>query len=421
MPSSGLSATRHLLLHARQLSWKARSKQRSVAPGAYNVFTVLGIREQEVKHTALLADLLDPDGSHGLGAVFLRAFLKLVGLPAPAAAAWRVSCEESHQYGRWDIALHGQAAGRPVLLIIENKINAAEGYQQLDRYVKAAHEHAEAYAPTDVWLIFLTPDGRSAESCRQPNGACLLTWSYHQHIHAWLTACLPPARAHARLHHVLVQYLDLLTDYHNQHVQQSLSEQLAHHLLQHDLLTEAATIQDALVQARIELQLLFWQDLEQQLRQANLPLAEEVDGYYSRKHVTDCYRKSRVTRNYGIAIELLRQERDHKQLVLCLDVDRELSFGVYLFQHGAVKTATDFRRSKFGQPQLQQFAEALHLPFEPADQLLLALPLKSYPLQFLPFELETMRQLAQPAERQAISKKLALEAKRLYTKFVTGR
>lgn len=311
--------------------------------------------------------------------------------------------------------------GRPALVLIENKINAAEGHRQLDRYLQAAREHAEAYAPADTWLIFLTPDGRSAESCRQPNGALLLNWSYHEHIRAWLMACLPHACPNTRLHPVLVQYLDLLTTYHTQHVRQSLSEQLAHHLLQHDLLTEAAAVQDALVQARIELQLLFWQDLEQQLHQAGLPLAKEVDGYYSHRHVTDCYRKSRVGRNYGIAIELLRQERDHKQLLLCLDVDRDLSFGIYLFQRGEAKTATDFRRSKFGRDQLLQFAEALQVPFEPEEQLLLAPPLKSCKLQFLPFELTDMQRLAQPAERQALIKKLALETKRLYTKFSAMR
>jgi hypothetical protein len=49
---------------------------------------------------------------------------------------------------------------------------------------------------------------------------------------------------------VLHQYLDLLTDYHNLHVQQMLSKRLASHLVQHNLLAEADAIQDALIMGR---------------------------------------------------------------------------------------------------------------------------------------------------------------------------
>ncbi|MGI4886179.1 MAG: PD-(D/E)XK nuclease family protein [Janthinobacterium lividum] len=410
-------AAHRLLTHAQLHYQKAQAQQLVVSDEAYNIFTVLGIREQEVKHTALLADLLNPYGQHGLGAVFLSSFLKQAAVPTRSPAAWRVTSEENHSYGRWDIALHGQIAGRPALILIENKINAAEGHRQLDRYLQAAQEHEGAYAPADTWLIFLTPDGRAAQSCRQSNGACLLTWSYHCDIRNWLTALLPRTQPNPALHHVLRQYLDLLTEYHNHNVQQTLSGNLANHLIQHNLLAEAEAIRDALVQARIELQLLFWQELEQQLLYYKLPVVAETTYKYSRERITDCYRKSRKSRGYGIAIELLRRDRDQKQLLLWIELGKHtIGFGVYLCERDQFKSAADFRRGRFGRDQLQQFVDNLGLAIE-SDGALLYPPLTQCPMRFVPFELADMQQLAQHPVRLALVKAIALETKRLFTKF----
>lgn len=42
----------------------------------YNIFNVLEINEKEVIMCRLLADLLDPEGQHGCGILFLKSFLK---------------------------------------------------------------------------------------------------------------------------------------------------------------------------------------------------------------------------------------------------------------------------------------------------------------------------------------------------------
>jgi hypothetical protein len=180
---------------------------------------------------------------------------------------------------------------------------------------------------------------------------------------------------------------------------------------------KAYTLRDALVQARIELQLLFWQELEQEMRRLKLTLALELSDHYCRERITDCYRKARSTRFYGIAIELLHQARDQKQLVLYVEMSKHtIEFGVYFYQQGHYKSATDLRRSKFGRDQLQQFTDQLGLAVE-ADGALLNPPLAKCPLPFVSFELEAMQRLAQPAERLTLIKAVAQEAKKLYAKF----
>ncbi len=45
---------------------------------SFNLFEAIGVVAQEVKHSNFLAFLLDPSGTHGLGEVFLKRFLKRV-------------------------------------------------------------------------------------------------------------------------------------------------------------------------------------------------------------------------------------------------------------------------------------------------------------------------------------------------------
>ena len=43
----------------------------------FNIFNTLGLRTEEVRlHSAFLAELLNPQGTHGLSSLFLEAFLK---------------------------------------------------------------------------------------------------------------------------------------------------------------------------------------------------------------------------------------------------------------------------------------------------------------------------------------------------------
>ena len=48
----------------------------------FNVFNTIGLRTEEVRlHSAFIAELLNPQGMHGLSSQFLEAFLKILGYP----------------------------------------------------------------------------------------------------------------------------------------------------------------------------------------------------------------------------------------------------------------------------------------------------------------------------------------------------
>lgn len=187
----------------------AAERQRTAA--SFNIFRVLGVDYDEVRtHSALLADLLDPKGSHAQGTLFLEGFLTLCGqeyrelampLDGISLDGWRVETEKSTTQGLLDIVVSSRSHG--VLLVIENKIWAGEQPQQLARYDRWLHEQVSF--PKRA-LVYLTPDGRTSIT---HDGAVYFSLSYRDHILPWLDESLVMIEA-PRLKETLYQYLDVL-------------------------------------------------------------------------------------------------------------------------------------------------------------------------------------------------------------------
>jgi hypothetical protein len=107
---------------------KTELKQTNRVHGSlFNPFQFVGIGE--TTHSALLGDLLDPQGSHGQGKLFLESFLNLLDVPNPAEGKWIVTVE----LGRIDILLRRLKPSS--VIIVENKSNfAIDRPNQLYRY-----------------------------------------------------------------------------------------------------------------------------------------------------------------------------------------------------------------------------------------------------------------------------------------------
>src|SRR4051794_25880711 len=93
------------------------------AEGNFNLFSILRQEHDEVHlHSAFIAELLNPRGSHGRGCVFLQHFLAELNICADSALSDRnVSIEVEHRFpdhGQIDVLL--QLPGR--IIVLENKI-----------------------------------------------------------------------------------------------------------------------------------------------------------------------------------------------------------------------------------------------------------------------------------------------------------
>lgn len=189
----------------------------------FNIFRVLGVERKEVKtHSAFIANLLDPQGNHGQGYLFLKEFYKILKklnqeieqalenekFPNESdieGGHWYVYKEYYIPNGRLDIAV--MDFKNQYALIIENKIDAGDQEGQLEKYSEG----------NKGILIYLTIEGESYKPKVQGNPGSskgntdlkYLSLSYKQNIISWLDNSLRLISA-PRLREILEQYLNLI-------------------------------------------------------------------------------------------------------------------------------------------------------------------------------------------------------------------
>lgn len=130
----------------RTIRERAEEADKNVA-SQFNLFRLLRVERNEVyTHSAILADLLKPTGTHGQGNLFIDNFFKLLKNQNPGNSSidklslasfryphsWRVEKEKITAFGRLDIAI--SSIDQKILVVIENKIDAMEQSDQLRRY-----------------------------------------------------------------------------------------------------------------------------------------------------------------------------------------------------------------------------------------------------------------------------------------------
>ncbi len=167
----------------------------------FNIFDILWVSSDEVRHSAFLRELLDPEGSHGQGKLFLSAFIEKCAehsassdiyqqiLSAIDEGKWTVWREHStSSFGRMDVVLINPILG--VLIVIENKIYAYEQRNQIINYGRWM-KSIESEFPLQG-LIFLTPSGYQSSTA---DGFPYNTLSYKKDIAGWLHDILPQIEA----------------------------------------------------------------------------------------------------------------------------------------------------------------------------------------------------------------------------------
>lgn len=187
----------------------------------FNLFEILRIGHYEVQtHSPILAELLNPIGTHGQGAVFLKLFLDEVGIadfdPTSAVVQTEVGIGE---LGRIDIAITDRVGQR---IIIENKIYAGLQDRQLQRY--------REYAPT-AHLVYLTLNGEKPADNGETQDLNLLCISYRQNIIKWLAECQQKVALVPVVREAITHYTYLLKRLTNQNTNARMNEELLQAIL----------------------------------------------------------------------------------------------------------------------------------------------------------------------------------------------
>lgn len=194
---------------------KERIMKRREQGEFFNVFNIVGLKTEEVRlHSALLAELLYPKGSHGASSLFLKAFLNVINEDDEYINCNRCSADIKERYigvktktdgGRIDIIIEdGNHA-----IIIENKINAPDQENQLLRY----YNYGRKRFPNGFKLLYLTLNGSEPNDCSLGNKKFdFQTISYNNEIISWLEQCSELARDKKNAQIIINQYCDLVKE-----------------------------------------------------------------------------------------------------------------------------------------------------------------------------------------------------------------
>ena len=178
----------------------------------FNIFSVLGLSTSEVRlHSAFLGELLKPDGDHGLGDKFLKAFVEIIIKQVnPEFTIDTKTCKVSVEHPIGEIPEDYSEGGRIDLLIrdnqnhaivIENKINAGDQKKQLLRYQNYAKKSSQKYV-----LLYLTKYGIEASPYSTEDQVEYFRISYKENIYQWLNSCISIAALFPKVRETIAQY-----------------------------------------------------------------------------------------------------------------------------------------------------------------------------------------------------------------------
>ena len=187
---------------------------------SFNIFEILNITSNEVQtHSRVIAELLNPKGSHYMGSLFLKRFLDLldidIQIDTEDAAIYvekfigRIS-EDRQTGGTIDILLESRGSA----IIIENKIFAVDQENQLLRYVNYGRKNYSKRFK----VIYLTLDGKTPSKSSTDNQTLdeVVSVSYQDTIVQWISQCRELAIDKPTLRETLTVYRNTLLTLTNQ-------------------------------------------------------------------------------------------------------------------------------------------------------------------------------------------------------------
>ena len=261
---------------------KAKYDERAEVTGEnFNVFSILDREGDEVKtHSAIIAELLNPQGSHSQGTLFLKLFLEKLledeipklkcgkdGLNDEYLKKFEVGVEISFdrkikegeiERRRLDILIEKDDD----CVVIENKIWAADQPEQLESY----HEYATIKSGDPI-LIYLTPYG--AEPGKHTLGNLpkdkVICLSYYEDIIEWVDACIKEVARIPQIRETLHQYMMTVRKLTGHPINRRYAMALKDILLKDKNYNLIPELEDAISEVEDTFRHKFWRELKERL------------------------------------------------------------------------------------------------------------------------------------------------------------
>ena len=193
-------------------------RQRAMGKHDYNIFTLFHYFSDEVNlHSNFIASLLDPNGDHYKGDLFLKLFLETCGIDDFSIDTGRVTVFK--EFKHIDIYI---SDGKKHI-ILENKVYAKDQPTQIARYIKAIKK--EGAEDEDIYVLYLHPDGElpkenslggyklnqnNAKLEKDGSSINFKVISYGKEILEWIDKCKNEVSNITDLNVFLSQYKDVI-------------------------------------------------------------------------------------------------------------------------------------------------------------------------------------------------------------------
>ncbi len=254
------------------------NKELSRLSGAdFNVFKIVKVISDEVRHSAFLAELLNPKGSHGQEDVFLRLFVEKFGIKdfqcqtAVANVEQHIGVVTDTNGGRIDILIDDKNGNH---IIIENKIYANDQDNQLIRYYNFSKQN----------LFYLTLHGDDASDRSSSNSNFEVTLkcgedykllSYKVDILEWLEQCQKEAVSMPLLREGIAHYINLIKYLTGESINKAMQQEIVNLLTESSAnLASAREIVNNYNEAKSRIQWEFWKALKNTLQNKGIILVE---------------------------------------------------------------------------------------------------------------------------------------------------
>ncbi len=278
----------------------------------FNIFSILRDSSDEVNlHSKFIYELLNPLGSHGMRDSFLNLFLEIVGLEKYRVENFKVY-REKHNI---DILLLSQSKA----IIIENKIYTSEHSDQLKRYFETIKERG--YRDENIEIIYLTLFGTKPESLKSR----VINISYRDEIREWIDKSISVVAKYQNIRETLIQYLNLIEKLTHKRDNRGFIMEIKELLLEDENLKTVLSIQPAVIEAKIEIQLRFWRELLEYLSSRGYEFNfYNINGDISlESSVRRYYTKKKNNRDYGVELHI------SKNLYFFVEIRKNIYYGFY--------------------------------------------------------------------------------------------
>lgn len=193
-------------------------RQRAMGKHDYNIFTLFhGFNDEVNLHSNFIASLLDPNGDHYKGDLFLKLFLETCGIDDLSIDTSTATVFK--EFKHIDIYI---SDGKKHI-ILENKVYAKDQPMQIARYIDAIKK--EGAEDEDIYVLYLHPDGElpkgdslggyklnqdNTKLEKEGSSINFKVISYGKEILSWIDKCKNEVSNITDLNVFLSQYKDVI-------------------------------------------------------------------------------------------------------------------------------------------------------------------------------------------------------------------